>query len=249
MRYSLSVPVKRTGKSVIVEGLIKNAWPDALDLHPWRVQGGRLEEVMLRVTLPAGKAPAPNTIVRVTASALVKVKDPNITFQRLCQGARPLKTIKDAELGAIAEARTKPRVYTNRILGTLELDRTYDWYAGAREHGGQSYEILIDVTDPDNEKAAAKQLTAGARAILAAEAKLAAFTKTVVAKMHPLWLSRWRDRQRKYTAEDFARMIELGSIHVQGDRTTLRYRSGSLFSDHGIEVRIKGGKIRECFVA
>lgn len=239
----------KQGESAVVEGVIKNAWSDAMDLVPWKRDGGAIESTMLRVDFSDGAEPAVNTVVRVSVTNLRGNPDAEQSFAWICDGARPIKPVSDADLGAIADERSKPRVYDNKILGPMHLDRTHGWYSVERSSGGHTYEARITVPDPDDTQKSLKALTAGAGAILAAEAKMPAIIAKAVDKMLPLWLNVWREGGKKYTAPEFAKRLVLASVHTQGKKTTLRFEAGQLFGDKEIEVQLAGGKVRECFPA
>ncbi|CAN5868225.1 hypothetical protein BH11MYX2_BH11MYX2_30580 [soil metagenome] len=237
----------KKASAVIVQGVVKHAWPDAMDLEPWKRDDGAIESVMLRVDFADGAEPAENTVVRVSVTNLRKNPDPEQSFAWICDGERPIKQVKDADLGAAADERSKPRIYENKILGPMTLDRMRGWYAVERASGGHTYEARITVPDPDNTQKSLKALTSGAGAILAAEAKMPAIITRVVDKMLPLWLGVWREGGKKHTPADFAKRLILASVHAEGKRTTLRFEAGQLFGDKEIEVQMAGGKIRECF--
>jgi hypothetical protein len=239
----------KTGTSAVVEGVIKHAWSDAMDLVPWKRDGGAIESAMLRVDFTDGTEPAENTVVRVSVTNLRENPDPEQSFAWICDGERPIKPVKDADLAAVADERSKPRVYENKILGPMTLDRTHGWYAVERASGGHTYEARITVPDPDNTQKSLKALTSGAGAILAAEAKMPTIVTRVVDKMLPLWLGVWREGGKKYTPVEFAKRLILASVHTEGKRTTLRFEAGQLFGDKEIEVQMAGGKVRECFPA
>ncbi|HEY4059533.1 MAG TPA: hypothetical protein VGM39_23100 [Kofleriaceae bacterium] len=239
----------KTGDAAVIEGVIKHAWSDAMDLVPWRRDGGAIESAMLRVDFADGAEPAENTVVRVSVTNLRANPDAEQSFVWICDGKRPIKQVKDVDLGAIADERSKPRVYDNKILGPMTLDRMHGWYAVERASGGHTYEARITVPDPDDTQKSLKALTAGAGAILAAEAKMLAIIPRVVDKMLPLYLNVWRDGGKKYTAAELTKRLVLASVHAEGKKTTLRFEAGQLFGDKEIEVQMAGGKVRECFPA
>ena len=234
---------KRRG--IVIEGLVKNVWRDMLDLQPWRRAGEPLQRSYLRVTIRTGKL-AVDDVVSVDVTELT-ANEPPFREGFDAEGASRLRRLRrlDDELAHALARRREPRSHTDANLGTLTLDRAYDWFATQRG----AYEVSIKVHDPDHDETCIPALHAGCAAILDAERRLPELADAVTAEMHPLYLERWRGDRYAYTAEDIRARLKLTSIEANGSRTTLRFDIGTLFTDHGIELRLESGEVSEILLA
>jgi hypothetical protein len=93
-------------------------------------------------------------------------------------------------------------------------------------------------------------LAAATTRVRAVEEKQPQIRAAIAKSLVPVYNKHWRETRPLIDAADFDRRLKLSTIHVGDGRTTLYYSSGSLFADHGVEVRLGArGAISEILIS
>lgn len=206
---------------------------------PWRHPDGRVIDVQLRVapnTSPARAKVAERSFragvsLRVTAKQFVK--PPGFSYWNAV-GIQRVQKIK-----AVALEEPEPISLRDPKLGGLILDREIGAFVGKRGRA----KLFVERDD------SGLLPSAGAR-VLAVEAKIVTIRAAIAKSLLKLYNNEWRGSSRQLDANACDRRLALSSLWVGPNRTTLWFRCGRLFGDHGVEVRLSTlGKIRDILIA
>jgi len=224
-------PRSRSISPVRVDGIVSDgalAQPGkryVMFLMPWRHPDGRVIDEELRVAPNVARDVAQaaervyrrGAAVRVTAKQVTKER--GFTYWN-AEGVSKVEKLRKLQL------QEPEDVTVQHALGRLVLDQHRGAFVGKRGRA----ELVIDRIDG---------LLATATTRVRAVEEMQAQIRTAIAKrLVPLYNTRWRETGPTIDAAAFDRRLKLSTIHVGDGRTTLYYSSGSLFSDHGVEVRI-----------
>lgn len=227
-------PSQRRGANaayVRVDGIVSDAalaqpgnWY-VMFLMPWRHPDGRTideelrvaPEVSRRVASAAERSYRRGVAVRVTAKQVTKAR--GSTYWNA-------DTVSKVEKLRQLQLREPEDLAVQHALGRLVLDRRRGAFVGKRGR----VELVIDRVDG--------LLAAATTRVRAVEQKQAQIRAAIAKRLVPLYNTSWRETRRSMDSAAFDRRLKLSAIHVGDGRTTLYYASGSLFGDHGVEVRI-----------
>lgn len=194
-------------------------------LMPWRHPDGRVideelrvaPDVSRRVAMAAERSYRRGVAVRVAAAQIRKQR--GFTFWN-AEGISRVEELRRLELAEPEDATVQ------HALGRLVLDRGRGAFVGKRGRA----ELVVDRVD--------RLLAASTERVRAVEDQQAKIRAAIAKRLVPLYNTRWREARPSIDAAAFDRRLKLSTIHVGAGRTTLYYASGSLFGDHGVEVRI-----------
>jgi hypothetical protein len=200
-------------------------------LLPWRHPDGRVIDRILRVAhdVPRRRAVAAarqfqrGVAVRVTAKQLT-------SGHGLWNAGDVIRVEKLPQLDIALPPAPAP---LRHPLGRLVLDDQRGAFVGKRGR------VKLTIARSERLLDAA---TARVRAVEAKHTKIrAAIAKTLV----PLYNTAWGQTERTLGATAFDRALKLKAIVVEQRQTSLWYNCGSLFGDHGVQVRLTArGAIR-----
>ncbi len=234
---------RSTSSPVRIDGLVSDAalaqpgtWY-VMFLMPWRHPDGRVIDEELRVAPEVARSVAVaaqrhyrrGVAVRVTAKQVTKGR--GFTYWN-ADGISRVEKLRKLQL-------EEPQDITVRhALGGLVLDRGRGAFVGKRGRA----ELIIDRVDG--------LLAAATTRVRAVEEKQAQIRAAIAKSLVPVYNAHWRETRTSIDAAAFDRRLKLSTIHVGAGRTTLYYVSGSLFADHGVEVRIGArGVISEILIS
>ncbi|MFT3699456.1 MAG: DUF2262 domain-containing protein [Kofleriaceae bacterium] len=227
---------------VRIEGIVSDAalaqdgWY-VMFLVPWRHPDGTVidrevrvaPDASARVARAAERTYRRGVSVRITAKKVTKER--GFTYWNV-DGIVKVERVRKLQLDEPDE------VTIRHALGRLELDSSRGAYVGKRGR----VELAIDRVDG--------LLEAATKRVRAVEAKQSRIRSAIAKRLVPIYNKRWRERRPEIDAKAFDRKLKLSAIDVADGRTTLYYASGSLFADHGVEVRIGArGAISEILIS
>jgi hypothetical protein len=199
-------------------------------LMPWRHPDGRVIDEELRVAPDVARGVALAAPRRYRRGVAVRVTAQRVTKQR---GFAYWNATKISRVEKLRQLRLEePEDITIRhALGRLVLDRGRGGFVGKRGRA----ELVIDRVEG--------LLAAAITRVRGVEDKQAQIRAAITRRLVPLYNTHWREARPAIDAAGFDRRLKLSTIHVADGRTTLYYACGSLFWDHGVEVRIgvRGG--------
>ncbi len=236
-------PKPRSRSSVRIDGIVSDAalaqpgnWY-VMFLMPWRHPDGRVIDEQLRVAPDVARSVAVaaqrryhrGVAVRVTAKQVTKGR--GFTYWN-AEGTSKVERLRKLQL-------EEPEGITVRhALGRLVLDRGRGAFLGKRGR----VELVIDRVDG--------LLAAATTRVRAVEKNQAQIRAAIAKSLVPVYNKHWRETGSLIDAAAFDRRLKLSTVHVGDGRTTLYYSSGSLFADHGVEVRIGArGAISEILIS
>jgi hypothetical protein len=230
-------------------------WNLTFRLNPWREVGGDIVCKDVRVLFPMSEASASRGMSRWDKGAAVRfavstVKKPSGKHPWwLAQASAPIASIRpDAEL--LAAASQQAGVVQDPVLGRLKLDSALDWYQGERKTRGHSYQVAVEVRDPDDEKKVAAAISRSATAIVKVEREIAKIRRAIADELLQTYNDSWREGGRPLSQSGFVKRLILESVVASPDRTTAYFSDSGLFAGHVVEVRILSrGRISEICLA
>ena len=234
---------RSTSSPVRIEGIVSDealAQPGrwyVMFLMPWRHPDGRTIDEPLRVAPDVPRSVARTAersyrcgvAVRVTAKQVTKGR--GFTYWN-ADGISKVEKLRKLQLAQPEDISVK------HALGRLVLDRRYGEFVGKR---GRAV-LAIDRIDG--------LLAAATTRVRAVEEKQPQIRAAIAKSLVPVYNKHWRETRPLINAAAFDRRLKLSTIHVGDGRTTLYYSCGSLFADHGVEVRIGArGAISEILIS
>jgi hypothetical protein len=252
----MSIQVEGVVDLACVVGAAGGAWKLRLLLKPWRQDGGKLVRKLLYLDFQTGSKKVisqatskwrqgANVVVSV---GLLRKPGPN---QAGWWGKPdgPLRRIRANAKRAIRAPQTSRHI-DDGILGRLTLNRGMDWYEGTRKFRRNEYEVAVMTPDPDDAKKVARVVKRAAKCIRRIDDDLTKLRDDIADDLLELYNTEWRQSGRALSRAGFKKRLSLNSVIVQTGRTTAHFGAGSLFADHGIEVRISPrGKVREILLS
>lgn len=192
---------------------------------PWRHPDGRVIDEELRVApdvtrsvaIAAQRRYQRGVAVRVTATQVTK--GPGFTYWN-AEGISKVAKLRVLQLAAPED------ITVRHALGRLELDRRRGAFVGKRGR----VELVIDRVDG--------LLVEATSRVLSVEENQAHIRATIAKRLVPVYNKHWRETRSVIDVATFDRRLKLSTIHVGDGRTTLYYATGSVFADHGVEVRL-----------
>ena len=145
------------------------------------------------------------------------------------------KNVKDIELQEHLKQLQQPVRYKDKVLGTLQLDRSIDWYSGRTKWNGKAMDVNLSAKKPEE----LQQSLAAAHTLWANQKK---WTKRVgdyaIQKLLDLKNGSWlEDEQPKVTKAQFLKCMTLTSITVEPDGSfDFWHDDGDLFWGHSIQI-------------
>lgn len=227
-------PSQRRGANaayVRVDGIVSEAalaqpgsWY-VMFLMPWRHPDGRTIDEELRVAPDASRSVAIAAERRYRRGVAVRVTAKQVTKERGFTYWNANAISKVEKLRQL-QLREPEELTVQHALGRLVLDRGRGAFVGKRGRA----ELVIDRVD--------RLLAAATTRVRAIEQKHAQIRAAIAKRLVPLYNTGWRETRRSMDPAAFDRRLKLSTIHVGDRRTTLYYSSGSLFGEHGVEVRL-----------
>lgn len=247
----------------IVEGIVclspggaasnDSVWNLVLHLAPWSGPEGHIDEEPLRVEQIVGsEAQLKKWMQRLSKGDAIEVTTPRIEAnghgRSTVHATRIAKIAKSPRLKAAEKQHARPVVVRDAVLGRLALDRQLDTFVGRRKLAGRRYSLWV-FREPRTEPAA--QVLAMRPRVLAFERAYPRILAATVQWAAPLYNDNWRDSRRQLTVDQIERRLRFSLLQVgTTDRTTASFDAGTLFFDHGVEVRMgPSAGIREILLA
>jgi hypothetical protein len=142
----------------------------------------------------------------------------------------------DDALNALAAEFKKPVTFDDRILGTLTLDRTFDWFTGEASWRGRQVPVYLKAKDPRPFQKALSAAHSLWRTQAAWDRRVREFA---VNELLPVKNESWlAEGESKMTARQFKEKMRLRSITVSPDGSfEFSHEDEELFWDHEILVR------------
>jgi hypothetical protein len=221
-------------------------WWLTFALDPWREVGGDWRKGdELRVMAPAPS----HDVARRQAAALrageilrlaIKKIVPRSRYRtRYAVGRGPVRRIRgDAAARALVAQRARPHTIRDRVFGTLQLERAFDWVSTWRKIDGVSSELAIKIRDADDAEGIAADVVKGRPVLVRTLKQLPSIRGAVARKLLGLYNGTWREGRPKLSRAAFLERISLSSIIVAPERVTIHFEADEMFTDHGIEVRL-----------
>lgn len=214
----------------------RSGWRLVFHLAAWRRAGAPVVVGKKRCELAVTESELDALMKRVLAYTVVDfeirgaLRGPTLRIRKLQIAP------DDPALRAVAVELQKPVVATHPVLGRLEYEREYGWYAGQAEWLGRPIEIHLGAEDPARADAV---IARASRTFAQAAAWDARIRRSVTDKLLPLKNEAWLEEGEAPCGEDeFLARIALQSIEFgQTGRITFWHTDGGLFGDHYIEVR------------
>jgi hypothetical protein len=261
-RHRAILPCVKTIPPRLLEGIIKSVsgrpddWDLVVFLAPWREEDADVIAMPMRLVVRVGEGQAmeramaewqPGDAIAVAVTELEK--EDGFSWWS-AWGRGPIRSTDRAPFEAEIERLAKPRTFDDKTLGRLELDRETGWYECARRFGRDFLEVAVSTEDPDDDKEVARAIPAAAARVLAVEREWPALRDAIADELLDTCNEEWRDGRKPVSATWFKKQLSPTSVVVEQGRTTVYISSGSLFGEHGVEVRIPHrGKRREICIS
>jgi hypothetical protein len=259
-------PVKRD-QAVRIEGVIAEMvgggtqppYEVLVMLSPWREVGGAIVKKQLRLEVPhaneAAMLRAMTHYLKARGSAIaLKVTglkpEKRSPWWGEANATRPISAIDPEVFGAAAKELAAERRIRDTRLGTLTLDRGMNWFEGSRKLGSTRYTLAVEVGNPDDDGKVAKAIGSAGSVVETVERDWPKLIGMIADELLDTCNSAWRKEERPVSRRDFIAQLRPNEIVVGPARTTIYIKSGRLFGEHGVEVRLaRNGKSREILVS
>lgn len=235
-------------------------WSLSFSVNPWRELDGPVQRDRLYLSgfpVPENDAQRRGHTRKVPAGATRRLRL-RMTKRMHTRRADLLEigpSVKDAGLESIKKERTKASPAAeieDEVLGTLELDRRLNWYAGQRRFERRKYSISIEQSSEEDGVTATKAITRARRAIERFEENMTQIRGVIARELLALYNDEWRtDRAKRLDRAKFLKRIVLQSAVISPDGSVqLYFTDGGLFARHSIEVFVnRRGKATDASLA
>ena len=238
-----------------IDGFLKNAaggaadgekWTLVFHLQPWRrLDTLEMPAAELRVEIPTTHAALRTQMVNLREGVAVRVAadslvPPDERGWWLARGsAVEIRSHGDDVLNAARQKLNVPVIVHDPVLGTLTLDRRFNWFTGSRRSEVLQYELSIEQSSPaDNPSQDRRDIERARHIVTRFEEALVTIRTRIAAELLDTYNSQWRDGE--VLSEDaFLASVRLqAAVLSAGGRATLYFDDGGLLRGHAIEVRL-----------
>jgi hypothetical protein len=244
----------------VVEGILTSvagngAWQLLLSLSPWRERRGPIVKKELAVIVPFGNEAAMNRAMaryrngQALALTVTGLEDDEAWWR--AAGRKPIRSADPMSFAAAVKQLAAKRTFEDPVLGTLTLDRGMSWYeTGQRRFRYGRHTIAVQISEPDDDEHVAKAVRSAGAIVASLERAWRSMLGEIADELLDTYNDGWRDGGPLLSRAGFLRALSPESTVVGPERTTVYLRSGSLFTEHGVEVRIpRRGKRKEILVS
>jgi hypothetical protein len=234
-------------------------WELGVDVQPWRLSDGGLSRRVLRIRRPGMdrdeinafcNALKPYDVVRFR----VQLSEENPGDEDSWNNPQALLLevletgVDDPEMRSLAEALQKPKVFHDKNLGDLHLDRRVNWVEGRRKAGFlglRGYKITIDLREDETYDGAMVW-----KKVLFVEKNLSLLHENILENLFEIYNSNWKSLG-PLNEKQFLRKLRLDSIGISTDGDiTVYFQDGGTFQSHLITIFInEDGKISSANLA
>jgi len=228
-----------------------------LFLRPWREAGGELQRRELRVEMLMKTESSAKHALSVWSGSAVALDLSTLHYPSakkrwgLGRGEPPLRRLDRETLeGSGVTEPAVPATIDDPELGKLCFYSKLGWYEGEGTIDRERFELLIEVPDPDDRKAATRAVRRARGIVAKVESDLPRIREAVTDELLDTYNEEWRSRGRQLTRAGFVKRLALSSLQINPSRTTMRLNPSGLFGEHTVEVR-RGprGKVLEILIA
>lgn len=222
-------------------------WRVVFELVAWRTMDAEISRDAIRVEQQVSERELDNRAKRVKALSIVRLlgrfKRRKVGDLRTFIAASLEKGGRDRELQAIAKELRRPIRLEDPDLGTLTLNRAYDWFEGKVDWQGDSVALYLQATSLDVARSIAMKAK---RVVRGAKRWDGLVRRGVCERLHKV-CERWAE-QGEVSAPSrtqFMRRLKIESITC-GPMGVVEFMldDGGLFHGHGIDVSVdKGGRV------
>lgn len=234
-------------------------WELGIDVQPWRKPDGSLSRRVLRIRRPEMHRDEMNAFCEIlkpydVVRFRVQLSEENTGEEDSWNNPQALLLevletgVDDPEMRSLAQALQKPRIFRDKNLGALHLDRRVNWIEGRRKMGFlglRGYKITVDLREDETYDDAMAW-----RKILFVEKNLSLLHENILENLFGIYNSNWKSLG-PLNEKQFIRKLRLDSVGISTDGDiTVYFQDGGTFQGHLITIFInEDGKISNANLA